>query len=147
MTDIFDWERLTAERNRAEALRHEQQRQALAALLISRSEDAAAAIVAISAWRIDVLDTFGTGSYRGVLEVPPAQFDLVTGEVREALDRDAAVLVGDGYDRLDVELRLTDVTPGWDVTLLEWMREEHRDGGTSAARVAPLEFPEGSDAR
>jgi hypothetical protein len=106
-----------------EAHRREQQRQALAALPAARGEQAAAAIVAMSDWRTDLVDNWNGGQYRGVLAVPPTCYDVVDGELRDALAGAAGAILGVGFAGLDIEVRLGDAAPGWDVELLTWLRE------------------------
>lgn len=135
-----DWSRQRAD---GDARRREQERQALAALLAARGEQAAAAIVAMSEWRADLVDNWNGGQYRGVLAVPPACYDLVTSELRDALADAARAVLGECFAGLDIEVRLGEAAPGWDVELLTRLREQPV-GPSTAAASAILELPPGS---
>ena len=147
VTDIWDgWDRLAAERAEADARGAERERQALAQLLAARGHRAAAAVVAISEWRTDLVDNWNGGQYTAVLAVPPAYYDLVEGDIREQLTAAASAVVGESFVGFDLELRLSDVEHGWDEALLGWLRDQHQGGGRDTPSAQPVvhELPAGT---
>jgi hypothetical protein len=143
MADIWDdWQEAAEQQARVDAERAERERLAMAQLLVARGEPRAAALVAFAEYRTYCVDNWDGGQYQVILSIPPAQFDLVVGDVREALDAAAAAVVGRGqYAGLDIEVRLEDVAPGWDEALLAWLRDNHANTATE-----PLQLPGGAHA-
>ena len=137
------WDALVRQSAEEEARRRQQARQALAALLAVRGQRAAAAIVAVSGWRTDLVDNWNGGQYRAVLEVPPASYDLVTGDLRDALARAAGDVVGDGFTEFTVEVKIDEAQPGWDEQLLTWLREQQGTGNGTPAEPVVHGLPPG----
>lgn len=93
---------------------YESQRCAIAQLLDARGHAEAAAIVAVSVYRPDLVDNWNGGQYEAVLEVAPELYDQATGEFSEAISSAAEAMIGsDCYRGLRVCLLAAPHPPDW----------------------------------
>lgn len=93
---------------------YEADRHAIARLLHTRGQTEAAAIVAASAYRPDLVDNWNGGQYEAVLEVPPELYDHANGKFRDAISVAAEALIGgDCYQGLRICLLAAAPSPDW----------------------------------
>lgn len=118
------WDTSWADQQREqESLRNESERRTVAELLVTRGQDRAAAIVAVSAYESNCVDNWDGGQYEVDLAVPAYLFDQVTEPIRTALDGAVGAVIGTGHYRgLSVSVRMSDPTPGWDNELIAFLR-------------------------
>src|SRR5579884_3063044 len=112
MTDLWDtWDEKAAARAAADASRFDRERRTLAEILLARGHAKAAALVAISMYRCDRVDNWDGGQFETVLSVPATQFDLVTGDIREAIESAALAITGAGhFAGLSVEVKIAEAS-------------------------------------
>ncbi|WP_255784568.1 hypothetical protein [Mycobacteroides abscessus] len=105
---------------------YESQRCAIAQLLDARGHTAAAAIVAVSVYRPDLVDNWNGGQYEAVLEVPPELYDQANGEFSDAISSAAEAMIGsDCYQGLRVCLLAAPPRPDWVEEVVRGLRPVH----------------------
>ncbi|CPR38254.1 Uncharacterised protein [Mycobacteroides abscessus] len=93
---------------------YEADRCAIAKLLDARGHAEAAAIVAVSVYRPDLVDNWNGGQYEAVLEVAPELYDQASGEFRDAISSAAEAMIGsDCYQGLRICLLAAAPRPDW----------------------------------
>jgi hypothetical protein len=103
-----------------EQLRLARERRTMAELLLTRGHQKAAAIVAMSEYRSDCVDSWDGGQFEVVLSIPAAQFDAVDDDSRTALEQAARDVTGDKhFAGLGLEVQLLDPRPGWEQELFD----------------------------
>lgn len=149
MTNIYDetlaeWAWQDEQRAAARAQQAEQERQAVARVLSSRGQMAAAAVVAMSGWRTEDVGDNWNVELRAILAVPPEGVDAIDQALRDQLADAAGTVLGEGFTDLVVRVRLETAEPGWDAQLVARLREhEARDTAPTATPIV-LELPPGS---
>lgn len=105
---------------------HEADRHAIARLLHARGQTEAAAIVAVSVYRPDLVDNWNGGQYEAVLEVAPELYDKANGEYGDAISSAAEALIGsDCYQGLRICLLAAAPQPGWVEEVVRGLRPIH----------------------
>jgi hypothetical protein len=118
----------------------EQDRQALAKLLLARGEEVAAAIVAVSLYQHVLVDNWNGGQYEAVLEVPPEVYDVARSDFAKALDQVCSDLIGvERYRGLSICLKRDPAEPDWVGKILAALGPQR----VSAERVDAAELRSG----
>ncbi|MBE5471750.1 hypothetical protein [Mycobacteroides abscessus] len=93
---------------------YEADRHAIARLLHARGKTEAAAIVAVSVYRPDLVDNWNGGQYEAVLEVAPELYDKANDEYRDVISSAAEARIGsDCYQGLRICLLAAAPQPDW----------------------------------
>lgn len=105
---------------------YEADRHAIARLLHARGQTEAAAIVAVSVYRPDLVDNWNGGQYEAVLEVAPELYDKANGECGDAISSAAEALIGsDCYQGLRICLLTAPPRPDWVEEVVRGLRPVH----------------------
>lgn len=110
-------------REQAQAEAWERDRKTMAELLLTRGEGHAAALVAISEYRSDMVDNWDGGQYEVDIALPAVAYDKADEAVRGAMTKAAQDIVGHGhFQGLKVSVRRSALTPNWDRDIFDFVR-------------------------
>ena len=110
----------------------------MADLLLARGEERAAAIVAMSTYATVLVDSSSGGQCQVSLSIPAAFFDRVDEPLQAVLAAVAEAIVGTSqFAGLDLSVKRSVATPGWDAKLLTELAQRWRQPDEATVPALP----------